>query len=511
VVGVVNKIENGTATEHEIPATYAEFKQQFRDTKAHEKAIFASYSKNGVACDPATQCTTAAVFHHIDKITFALVRNSIKRGQKSILKKVQRTKEEIRERCAPPLAYYDCSRVNKGRKAFLEDVWTVLDRQVTAEIKMLHLFEHHTNDEEQTVRVQREYLERHRIHWPAECALGDMFVSQKQSEAVDRIREALHGFVAETALPAIKRVLSDGASGSFSSVHRGFHRIDRFPKLIDALRKTMLITSHTWEVAACSTVDDYLQNFWDYKVPEGVTRDQVPAQLEKAKHVALWKMFEQLKALIKGDAFDSLLTDNSLFEEDEEFAADRERLRLRWEHLHRQEAILKTCNNAKDNEALREALVQDDSERHGVQHTTEEGWMGFWQEAKAEFDNRPAPARVAPPSTTLFPTAQSPSQMSRGAGGGGGSPQLPSASQPSSRGNSTGSLGASIGDLVAAGMEDGRATSSRSIQPSQAHQAPPTTAGHADNEHGHAAADARYVMSLFLKVKPRSSSPLHYC
>jgi chaperonin cofactor prefoldin len=502
VVGVVNKVEMDSAQEEEeIPATYAEFKQQFRATKAHEKTIFASYSKNGVACDPATQCTTAAVFHHMDKITFELVHKSIERGLKSIQEKVQRTKEEIRERCAPPLAYYDCSHVNKGRKAFLEDVWTVLDRQVTAQIKMLHLFEHHTCDKEQTVRAQQEYLERHRIHWPAECALGDMFVSQKQSEAVDRIREALHGFVAETALPAIQRVLSDGASGCFSSVHRGFHRIDRFPKLIDALRKTMLITSHTWEVAACSTVNDYLQNFWDYKVPEGVTRDQVPAQLEKAKHVALWKMFEQLKALIKGDAFDSLLTDNSLFEEDEEFAADRERLRLRWEHLHRQEDTLKTCSNAKDNEALREALVQDDSERHGVQHTTtEEGWMGFWQEAKAEFDNGSASARVVPTATTLFPTAQSPSQMSRGAGGGGGSSQLPPASQPSSRGNSTGSPGAFGGDLAAAaGMEDGRAMSSRSIQPSQAYQAPTTTAGHADNEHGHAAADARYVMVAISK------------
>jgi hypothetical protein len=495
VVGVVNKVENSSTQKQEPRSTYAEFKQMFRETKAHEKAIFASYSsKNDAACDPATQCTTTAVFHHMDQIAFKLVQNSIKRGLKSILEKVQRTKEEIRGRCAPPLAYYDCSRVKEGRKAFFEDVWTVLDRQVTAEIKMLHLFEHHTCNKEQTVRAQQEYLERHRIHWPAECALGDMFVSQKQSEAVDRIREALHGFVAETALPAIKRVLSDGTSASFSSVHRGFHRINRFPKLIDALRKTMLITSHTWEVAACSKVNDYLQNFWDYKVPEGETRDPVPALLEQLEHVALRKMFELLQALIKGDSFDSLLTDNSLFEEDATFAAERERLCLRWEHLHRQEAILKTCSNAKDNEALREALVQDDSERHGVQHTTEEGWMEFWQEAKAEFDNRPAPARVAPPSKTLFPTAQSPSQMSRGAGGGGGSSQLPPASQPSSRGNSTGSQGASVGDLVAAGMEDGRATSSRSIQPSQAHQAPTTTAGHADNEHGHAAADARYVM-----------------
>jgi hypothetical protein len=426
VVGVVNKIENGTATEHEIPATYAEFKQQFRDTKAHEKAIFASYSKNGVACDPATQCTTAAVFHHMDTISFKLVHSSIENGFKSILQKVQLTKNEIRTRCAPPLAYYNCPQV---KEVFLTDMRAVLKRLLATEFKKLHLFEHHSCDDSKNARAQREYLEKFHIHWPAECTPGDMFTSQKQSEAVDGMRKALFHFVKKTALPEIERVLSDGASGCFSPVHWRFHRIDRFPRLVDALHNAILNTLPECVETAKRAVGDYLQHFWDYEVPKGVTRDQVPALLEQLKHVALRKMFEQLRALTKGDAFDALLADNSLFEEDEEFAADRERLRLRCEHLRRQETILKTCSNVQNNEALRAALVQGDTERQSVQYTKEEDWMEFWQKAKAEFDNRFVPARVVPPS---------PSQMSRGAGGGGGSSQLPPASQPSSRGKSMG-------------------------------------------------------------------------
>jgi hypothetical protein len=505
VVGVVNKIENGSATEQEIPATYAEFKQLFRATKAHEKAIFASYSKNGAPCDPATQCTTAAVFHHMDKITFELVHRSIEHGLKSILEKVQRTKEEIREHCAPPLAYYDCPQVAAGREVLLQDMRAVLKRLVATEFKRLHLFEHHSYDDSKNARAQREYLEKFRIHWPAECAPGDMFASQKQSEAVDGMRKALFHFVKKTALPEIERVLSDGASGCFSPVHWRFHRIDRFPKLVDALHSAILNTLPDCAETAKRAVGDYLQHLWDYEVPKGVTREQVPALLEQLKHVALRKMFEQLRALTKGDAFDALLTDNSLFEEDEEFAADRERLRLRWEHLHRQEAILETCSNVEDNEALRAALEQAYNEHRNVQHTTEEGWMEFWQEAKEEFDNRPAPARVVPPSTTLFATAQSPSQMSRG---GGGASQLQPLSQSQSQGHSMGSQWASVGDLAAAGKEDGGATSSHSTQLSQSHQVPSTTAGHAENDygiyrpsasnrtHGHAAADTRYEWLL---------------
>jgi hypothetical protein len=488
VVGVVNKVEMGIAQEEEIPATYSDFKLMFRATKACEKTTFASYRHlNGAVCDPATQCTTAAVFHQMDTISFKLVHSSIERGLKSILEKVQLTEKEIQEQCAPPLVYYDCPLVNEGRDVFLKDMRAVLKRQVAVEFKKLHLFEQHSCDKEQL-------LEEARIHWPAECAPGDMFASQKQSEAVDRMRKALLHFIKKTALPEIDRVLGDGPSGWFSPVHWPFHRVDRFPKLVDTVRETVQKALPLCATAALEAVRNYLQHFWDYEVPKGVMPEQIPALLEQLKHVALRKMFEQLRALTKGDAFDALLADNSLFEEGEDFAADRERLRLRWEHLHSQEAILKTCGNVQNNEALREALVQADTEHQGVQHTTEKRWMEFWQKAKAEFDNRPAPARVVPPATTLFATAQSPSQMFRGAGGGGGSSQLPPAPQPSSRGNSTGSREASVGDLAAAGMEDGLATSSRSLQPSQAHQAPTTTTGHADNEHGHAAADARYVM-----------------
>jgi hypothetical protein len=415
VVGVVNKIEDGSLVSQEFPATFAEFRQVFRATKMHEREIFSAYrNRDGAPCDPLSQCTTAAVFNKMDTITFTLVHRSIERGLASILEKVMETKEQIRRECAPPLSFYDTlgedGEIDKsGRDVFLKDLRYTLKRLVASEYKKVQLYPRHSYDAQQIASSQAAFLEKNSIRWPAESTPGDMFISQKQSEAVEAMRKLFFRFIEKDVKLVTVSVLEDEVSGCFAPIHSRFHRVDRFPRLVIALYNALLVILPDCCKAAKDAVNDYLLHFWDYEVPKGVAREQIPALLEQLKHVALRKFFEQLRALSKGEAFDALILDDALLEEDPAFAENRSRLRERWENLHRQEAILERCNVVGSNEALRATLVEAYDAQQNVNHTSDADWMEFWSQAEEE----PTASKVVPPSTALFGAAVSPSQSSR--------------------------------------------------------------------------------------------------
>jgi hypothetical protein len=427
VVGVVNKIEDGTtAAQQETPDTFAEFKQQFRAIKAYEKAVFSSYrNQDGSPCDPSSQCTTAAVFNQMDRISFDLVYKSIESGLKSILTKVNATKDQLKADCAPPLAFYDRgvtedSEVDEeeagdegemavdksGREVLLREMRSTLKRLAATELKKVQLYHRHLYDEMQIATSQEAFLREKKIHWPEEHTPGDMFVSQRQQEAVDAIRRALYKFIDRKVAPTVAEVIEDDARGCFSPVHSRFHRIDRFPRLVTALQNELLGAFPACIAASRQAVVDYLQHFWDYQVPKGVSKAEILALLEQLKHVAVRKFFEQLRERSKGDAYDALVLNDELLVEEEAFVAHRDALRARWEHLHRQEAILNTCLHVTSNEMLRATLEQAYMEQQNVQHTSEEEWMAFWVEAERE--PATSTARVNPPSTNMFAGAHSP-------------------------------------------------------------------------------------------------------
>ena len=429
-MGVVNKIEVADVSadlslpDTEIPPTFAEFKSVFRATKRHEKDIFSAYrDRQGAPCSTTSQCTTAAVFHQMDTITFNLVHQSIQRGLQSLQEKVEDTKQRIRSECAPPLNFYDqlvkadgtdASVVDKaGRQVFIEEMRYALKRRVATELKTLQLYHKHMYDQGQIAASQTAFLEAHRIHWPAGFVCGDMSISQKQQEATASIRKCMNKFIDKDVRLAVIHVLEDEATGCFSSIHSRFHRIDRFPRLVEALYNALLSFLPECCEAAKATVEAYLSNFWDFEVPKGkVDRERILSLLEELKHVAIRKLFEKLRDVSKSVGLEGLVLDDELMEERADFAKARDALQMRWESLHRQEAILQRCEGVEDNNSLRATLEAVYSEQEHVLHTSEAEWLQFWDEAKKDFSKQ-GKGRVNPPSTALFDAAVSPSLPAR--------------------------------------------------------------------------------------------------
>jgi hypothetical protein len=368
---VVNKISDRSAGSDEQPSTFAEFREVFRKTKDFERKIFSEFrGPGGATCDPLEHFSTAAVFDKIDQITFRQVHRSIGKGLDVLSKKVKETKALIRQECAPPLLYYDQGppvregEPQQGRALLLEESRASLLRAVV--------------DRSKHLEIDGCVIEETTSSWPLTFVGGDLSISLLQEAALDSIVSGMSAFLEGVALPSVFDELSVLTQSSF-------HRMDRFPKLVAARYDALSGILPYCRKSAKAAVEDYIQRFWDYDVPKGVSRDQIPALLEQLKHVALRKMFEQLRALSKGEAFDALVLDDALLEEDAEFAENRSRLRERWENLHRQEAILERCKAVTCNEELRATLIEAYKAQRGVQYTSDKDWMQFWREAEFSF------------------------------------------------------------------------------------------------------------------------------
>ena len=417
VVGVVNKIESMARTPVQVDEgrqSFAEFKAQFRATKQHEKEIFASYKNlDNSPCCMKTQCTTASVFHQMDRITFDQVHNSIGRGLDSIHTKVDELEQRMRDELAPPLSYYDTVRTNaagvsevdkSNRGAILRSLRDSLKKLLATHFKELKFYDRPMHDAQRLLAVQVEFLERIGVKWPEEHSYGDMFLSQRQSEAIDATRKFFGRFITRKIKESVMQVLQDRDVGCFAGIHSRFHRIDRFERLVFALTTEMLKLLPSCLQNAKDAVNSYLVQFYDFEVPKGVTRERFGRLFDELHHVSIRRAFESLRAASKGTELDALFYNDALFEEHAEFVSLRDELHTRWENLRQQKWILARCKEVKSNEELRDTLqeaYEDQCTRQGSPQTNSDHWQDFWQRAE-DLDRVQGSRRVRAPPTSMF-------------------------------------------------------------------------------------------------------------
>ena len=417
VVGVVNKIESMARTPVQVDEgrqSFAEFKAQFRATKQHEKEIFAFYKNlDNSPCCMKTQCTTASVFHQMDRITFDQVHNSIGRGLDSIHTKVDELEQRMRDELAPPLSYYDTVRTNaagvsevdkSNRGAILRSLRDSLKKLLATHFKELKFYDRPMHDAQRLLAVQVEFLERIGVKWPEEHSYGDMFLSQRQSEAIDATRKFFGRFITRKIKESVMQVLQDRDVGCFAGIHSRFHRIDRFERLVFALTTEMLKLLPSCLQNAKDAVNSYLVQFYDFEVPKGVTRERFGRLFDELHHVSIRRAFESLRAASKGTELDALFYNDALFEEHAEFVSLRDELHTRWENLRQQKWILARCKEVKSNEELRDTLqeaYEDQCTRQGSPQTNSDHWQDFWQRAE-DLDRVQGSRRVRAPPTSMF-------------------------------------------------------------------------------------------------------------
>ncbi len=417
VVGVVNKIESNARTPVQVDEgrqSFAEFKAQFRATKQHEREIFASYvNLDNSPCCKKTQCTTASVFHQMDRITFAQVHRSIGHGLDSIHAKVNELEQRMRDELAPPLSYYDivvqnAAGVNvvdkSNRGAILRSLRDSLKKLLATHFKELKYYDRSVHDAQRLLASQVEFLERIGVRWPEEHTYGDMFLSQRQSEAIDATRKFFGRFITRKIKDCVVQVLQDPDVGCFAGIHSRFHRIDRFERLVFALTTELLKLLPGCLQNAKDAVNSYLVQFYDFEVPKGVTRERFGRLFDELQHVSIRRAFESLRAASKGTELDALFYDDSLFEEHAEFVSLRDELHTRWENLRQQKCILARCKEVTSNEELRDTLqeaYEDQRTRQSSPQTHNNHWQDFWKRAE-DLDRTQGSRRVRAPPTSMF-------------------------------------------------------------------------------------------------------------
>jgi len=422
VVGVVNKVESvaRTPTASGETQSFAEFKQTFRATKQHEKEIFASYKNlDDSACNHKTQCTTAAVFHQMDRITFDTVHHSIGRGLDVIEDKVTKLEQQMRDELAPPLSYYDTlqqgpdgrSVVDKSnRLAMLRTLREALKVLFADAFSKLKIYDRHPYDQAKIAAAQAAFLEHVGIKWSEEYSPGDMYISQRQTTAIEGVRKSFNRFVSKKIHHAVLDVLDDSNVGCFSGIHSRFHRIDRFGLLVDALGSQLRDVLPGVEQSAKEAVLAHLEHFNDFIVPRGVSKERFGRLLDELHNVSVRKVFEALRAAIRGEHLEELFQQDVLFAENPDFVALRNELHDRWEHLRQQKWILARCKQVSSNEQLRDTLqeayeeqlqrqVNKDRDGRDEQH-----WLEFWREAEVLEQRAAVTRKSAPraPPTSMF-------------------------------------------------------------------------------------------------------------
>ena len=414
-MGVINKIEPERASTDmdtepasELPDSFPEYKKVFHATKLHEKKRFSAYKTQDKApCCTTTQCTTAAVFHHMEIITFQQVRQSMALGLQSLASKVDATKDIIRAECAPHLSYYDNitsttsssnsssggTKVHSNRLVFIRDLRTTLKTLVNEKFKSMSLF---------CDNSMNTLLYNNNITWPTKFHFKDCEIYHKQVEALKGIDKLLCEFIDGKVYNAVIHILEDPKMGCFASKHSSFHRIKRFSHLIDALKSKLHSVFAKCCVASKTAVQINL-GYWTFEVSRGkVSLDNLPSMLADLESIALCEFSENLCVLIQDQAFDQLVEDDYLMEENANFVEVRSQLRLRWEDLRGQETILQQCYEVQDNKALRGVL---ETACATLQNSTggiaDSEWLQFWQDAEYSASSLIAQGHDAPHSTRM--------------------------------------------------------------------------------------------------------------
>ncbi|KAJ1423078.1 hypothetical protein B484DRAFT_108703 [Ochromonadaceae sp. CCMP2298] len=165
------------------------------------------------------------------------------------------------------------------------------------------------------------------------------------------------------------------------SVHHPFHRFDRFTALCARVKAGLLALYPRVAVAAQDKVAHHLQHFWDSQLPYGVDMSGLMRLLEAAKHIAMREVSDLLTAELRGDTFQQLLWDDSLFTESEAFVARRDELHAHWARLKKQKKILEDCRKVESNATLRAALLEAHS-RESSASRAQKDWIRFWREVE---------------------------------------------------------------------------------------------------------------------------------
>ena len=247
------------------------------------------------------------------------------------------------------------------------------------------------------------------IDWPKESNLRELEVVQQQKKAFSEIKMHIFRFIDADIAPTLRSYVSypapqqdDGAgvlSGCFTKARSPFHRIDRFPKLCEALKMEAEVKISCCIEKARKEVLGYLQHQWKYGVPHGLSGQDLASIYHQLSGVFCRAMFLSLLEWSPlTDGGNTVDIDDSLFIEAEAFANRRRELHHEWKHLQQQHAILEKCLTTTNNEQLRELLQQAEKAHDGQDTPLEDGtqrqqddgdwkadalhWTDFWKKVQ---------------------------------------------------------------------------------------------------------------------------------
>lgn len=264
---------------------FAHFKEQYRAVQAYERDVFAAFrNSDSTCCSVDKQCTTAAVFHQMDQITFALVHQSIGRGLEAIGEKVQHLADRMQRELAPPLSFYDgvvCTDSDEGvckkkRLEILDAVRNALRYLLIGRFRQEKIYDNNS---------KAAFLDSIGVRWLAEHSYEDMAVADRQNEAIESVRTFFTKYLLDVS--QLIETVCLGSDGCMSRAHSPFHRIDRFNQLTEALSKVISTALPSCAHRADEAVGAYLKNFQCFEVPRGVRHDRILQLCDELKRVAL--------------------------------------------------------------------------------------------------------------------------------------------------------------------------------------------------------------------------------
>lgn len=320
---------------------YKAFKKRFRSTRAHEKEVFSHFlNADGTICREDSQCSTAAVFQKMEHISFDIVYTSIKDGISVLTARINDSHQRIRATLAPPFAFYQreknassssssSSLSSEGnaytpQKVLGPEVKRVLKQSIVRKLEKITYLPKTCWDHAK-YGSESDFIVDNVLGGWSDFRHCSFEVYSRQKRTFQQLERMIHEYIEDSIPNAIVGVMKAGDKSCFSKKFSPFHRLDRFPILVDEITNRVHEALEEHCVGAIKKIaTEYVWNYWKCEHPKGITKEALVQLLDQLRHLALVETAHALFNLIDNPLlFADVLSDESNFEESEEFKNQR--------------------------------------------------------------------------------------------------------------------------------------------------------------------------------------------
>jgi hypothetical protein len=393
VIGVINKFDDDPHEEFDEINTFEQFKEAFLLTRERgEREFFARHFPQ-LSLD--VNVSTKAVVHAMDRIFFQSFDRCIEDGLQKIQQMIANLGTEMRRESAPsPLVYHSYTEVELAATPVayqgidMKSIWNDF-KEIIVKKELISLFSSYQDKElyslASTLNLssvsEQEWSNYYRGPFSAAVLLAPedykRFHQQKKifHEKVVGFAMGLLDHFNEFIL---QEIYSNGSSTNslFQKQENSlFHRVKRFPALIQSIKNSLKQTSLNWKLKVKTQLTNYLEMIWNYEGTgkdsltyqriQEILRKEIPKILFKNFYLEILESLEMIylsysNNISNAESVVSSTTASvtqNLLQEDPEFTSLRLKYEKRFISLKQQEMILLECRHSTSHEELKRNLL----------------------------------------------------------------------------------------------------------------------------------------------------------